>query len=208
MEKFKLKVEHREAKKPNLLRREGKIPATVYGHGIPSQAVQVDEREFSKLPPAAYSHIVELSGGKDAAVSALIRNVQRKPTTHQVLNIEFYRVQADRKLTVTVPLKFIGSSPAVAAGGQLVEVHQEAEIECLPGDIPDNIEVDLSLIELIEQGIHFSELKVPPVIKILNPADEIVVRVVAKKAVVEEKPAAAAAAPGAEAAAAPAPTPA
>jgi large subunit ribosomal protein L25 len=211
MEKFKLELEKREAKNPRSLRRDGKIPATIYGPGEASQSVQLSAREFSRLPAAAFSHVVELVAGSDKPISALIRHVDRRSTTAEVLNIEFYRVAADRKLTVTVPLKLIGTSPAVGAGGQLVEMFQEAEIECFPTDIPDFLEVDLSQIVEIEQGIHFSELKISDKIKILNPADEIVVRVVTPRAAAEETPAAAAAeaaataAPAAEAASAPPP---
>jgi large subunit ribosomal protein L25 len=197
MEKFKLKLESREGKTPNQLRREGKIPATLYGAQQPSENAQLCAKEFSSLPAAALSHIIELDfAGKK--VNALVRNVQRKATTHQVLNLELLRVLADRKLTVNVPLKFTGVSPAVQAGGQLVDVYQEAEIECLPGDIPDFIEVSIAEIKEIDQGIHFSQLKVSDKIKILNPADEIVVRVVAPRASAATKeeaaPAAAAAA--------------
>ncbi len=204
MEKFKLKLETREERKPNQLRRDGKIPATVYGPGSPSINVQVNEREFTRLPAAAYSHIIELEGGPDKkTVQAIIRHVQRKHTTHEVLNVEFYRVAADRKVTMNVPLKFFGESPAVAAGGQLIEGFTDAEVECLPGDIPDFIEVDLSTIVEIDSGIHFSELKLPKGVVVLNPPEELVARVVAKKAVVEEtKAAAAEAAPAAAAPAA------
>lgn len=211
MEKFKLKLETREASKPNQLRRDGKIPATVYGPGSPSVNVQLNEREFSRLPAAAYSHIIELEGGPDKkAVAAIIRHVQRKHTTQEVLNVEFYRVAADRKVTMQVPLRFVGESPAVAAGGQLIEGFAEAEVECLPGDIPDFLEVDVAMILEIEQGIHFSQLKLPQGVTVLNPPEELVARVIAKKASVEDKkeaaaatkaPAAAAKAPAAPAAA-------
>ncbi len=211
MEKFKLKLEARNIKSPNATRREGNIPATIYGPGIESESVQIDAKEFSRLPHAAYSHIIELAGADSKPVSAIIRNVQRRATTQQVLNIEFYRVSSDRKLTVQVPLKFVGTSPAVGLGGLIQENYQEAEIECFPADIPDFIEVDMSLIEQLDHGIHFSELTVSNKIKILNPADEIVVRVVTPRAVPtpeEEAKAAAAAAgaaaPAAAAAAAPA----
>jgi large subunit ribosomal protein L25 len=203
MEKFKLKLESRHTKSPIATRRDGKIPATIYGPGIDSESVQIDSKEFSRLPHAAYSHIIELTGS-DKPVNAIIRNVQRKATTQQVLNIEFYRVSADRKLTVQVPLKFVGTSPAVGLGGLLQENYDEAEIECFPSDIPDFIEVDLSLIEQLDHGIHFSELSVSNKIKILNPGDEIVVRVVTPRAIPtpEEEAKAAAAAAGAAAPAA------
>lgn len=204
MDKFKLQLEAREGKKPNQLRRAGKIPATVYGPGSPSVSVQVSERDFTRLPSAAYSHIIELEGGPDKkTVQAIIRHVQRRHTTQEVLNVEFYRVAADRKVTMNVPLKFTGESPAVAQGGQLIEVFSEAEVECLPGDIPDFIEVDLGQIVEVDEGIHFSELKLPHGVAVLNPPEELVVRVVAKKAAVEEPKAAAATAEAAPAAAAP-----
>ncbi|HEY9787705.1 MAG TPA: 50S ribosomal protein L25 [Candidatus Obscuribacterales bacterium] len=199
MEKIKLSVKAREEKRPNQLRREQKIPATLYGPGQPSENVQVDAKEFSRLPGAAYSHMIQLDFGNNKPVNAIIRDVQRKPTTHEVLNIEFYRVALDRKLTVTIPLMFVGESPAVAQGGQLIEVFQEAEIECFPGDIPDKLEVDLSVLEEIDQAIHFSDLKVSDKVKILNPLDEVVVRVVAKRIHEEEAPAAPEAAAAAEA---------
>jgi large subunit ribosomal protein L25 len=130
--------------------------------------------------------MIELETGK-GKINAIIRDVQRRGTTHEVLNVELYRVALDRKLTVTVPLKFIGVSTAVTIeGGQLIEVFQDAEIECLPGDIPDFIEADVSLITEIDQGLHFGELKVSDKIKILNPEEEVVARVVAKKAAAGE----------------------
>lgn len=189
MEKFKLKLEAREERKPNQLRRAGKIPATLYGPGVESENVQVDARDFSRLPAGAYSHIVELALPK-GNVSALIRNVQRSHTNHEVLNVEFYRVAADRKITVTVPIKFIGISPAVALGGQIVENFTEAEIECFPNDIPDAIEVDMAKITELDHGIHFGELQPSKSVKILNPAEEVIVRVVTPKAAAAEETAA------------------
>jgi large subunit ribosomal protein L25 len=190
VEKFKLKLEVRKGEdKPNQLRRAGKIPATLYGPGVASENVQIDAREFSRLPAAAYSHVVDLEGPK-GGVSALIRHVQRSHTSNEVLNVEFYRVAADRKITVTVPIKFVGVSPAVALGGNIVENFTEAEIECLPSDIPDAIEVDMAQIKELDHGIHFGEIKTPKGVSILNPLEEVVVRVVTKKAATEETPAA------------------
>lgn len=181
MERFKLALQARESMKPNQLRRAGKIPATLYGPDSKSATLQVEAIEFTRLPAAAYSHVIEL-GTPDGAVNALIRQVQRKHVSNEVLNIEFYRVANDRKLTVTVPLKFVGSSPAVAKGGLLVEMFQTADLECLPSDIPDFIEVNISQIVEIDQGIHFSNLTLPAGVKVLNPLEELVARVIPKKA--------------------------
>ena len=178
MEKIKLAVKEREDKKPNQLRREGAIPATLYGPGQKPVSVQVDAREFSRLPDAAHSHMIELSIGGKSGTNAIIRHVQRKSTTHHVLNVEFYRVALDRKLTLTVPLKLVGVSPAVALGNQLVELFQEAEIECFPGDIPDVLEIDMSKLVEVDDAIHFADVKLPKGVEILNPHDEIVAKVI------------------------------
>jgi large subunit ribosomal protein L25 len=185
MEKIKLAVKQREGKKPRQLRRDGFVPATLYGPGQDSENVQVDAKEFSRLPVAAYSHMIELDFGTKANVNAVIRHVQRRSINHNLMHVEFYRVRLDRKLTMSVPLKFVGTSEAVVLGGQLQENYQEAEIESFPGDIPDFLEVDLSLITEIEGAIHFADLKVSDKIKILNPADEIIAKVTAPRAVVE-----------------------
>ena len=204
MEKFKLAVAKREAKKPNLLRREGFLPATLYGRGVESENIQINAKEFSRLPAGAHSHMIELDiEGKK--VNAIIRGIQRHSTKDFVYNVELYKVALDRKLTVTVPLKLVGESPAVKLGGVLVENFQEAEIECLPGNIPEDIEVNLSLLGEVEDAIHFGQLEIAKDIKILNPHDEIIVKVVAPKAAPTPKEAAAAApktaAPAAKAAA-------
>lgn len=191
MEKIKLNVKERESKTPNQLRREAQLPATLYGPGEPSANLQIEEKEFSRLPVAAHSHMIELDYGAQKTINAIIRNVQRKAWTNKIMNVELYRVRLDRKLTVTVPLKFVGVSEAVTLGGQLIEVNQEAEIECFPGDIPDEIEVDLSSLKEIDQSIHFGDLKLNGAVEILNPLDEIIVKVVTPREAEapEEKPA-------------------
>jgi large subunit ribosomal protein L25 len=198
MEKIKLAVSKRETKKPNQLRREGFLPATIYGRGQESESVQINAREFSRLPASAHSHMLEVDfDGKK--INAIIRGVQRHSTKDHVYNVELYKVALDRKLTVTVPLKLVGESAAIKLGGMLVENYQECEIECLPGSIPDTIEVDLKLLAEVEDSIHFGQLVVPSDVKILNPPDEIIVKVVAPKAAPTPKEAAAAAAPAAAA---------
>lgn len=180
MERIKLKLEGRDKLKPNQLRSSGKIPATVYGPESKSRSFQIVRESFTRLPATAFSQVIELET-PEGAVKALIRHVQRKHVSSEVLNVEFYQVATNRKLTVTVPLKFISVSPAVGKGGLLVEMQNTVDLECLPGDIPEFLEVDISKIEEIEHGIHFSELKTPDNVKILNPHEELVARVVPKK---------------------------
>jgi large subunit ribosomal protein L25 len=195
MEKIKIKVQERVAGKPNQLRREKKIPATIYGQGEVSKNLQVDEKEFTHLPAAALSHIVELDYGNGKPTSALIKHVQRHAASNKILNVEFYKVRLDHKITIVVALKFVGAAGGVVKGGQLVESHMEAEIECLPNDIPDFIEVDLSKLEEIDDAIHFRDLVVSDKVKILNEPDDIVAKISEIREVVEEEPVVAEAAP-------------
>jgi large subunit ribosomal protein L25 len=191
MEKIKLKVKEREAGTPNQLRAQAQIPATLYGQGEPSKNLQVNEKDILHLPAAAFSHIVELDFGSGAPTNVLIRHVQRHAASNKLLNVEFYKIKMDHKITVVVPLQFIGTAGGVVKGGQLIESHVEAEIECLPADIPDFIEVDLSKLDEIDDAIHFGDLQVPKGVEILNAPDDIVAKVTEIREIVEEEPVAA-----------------
>ena len=181
-----IKASLRENKKPNALRASGFVPATIYGHGFKSQSVQINAKEFSKVPYKAYSHIneLEIDGQK---YPVLIRNVQLDPIRDKYLNVEFYRIKSDEKIKVKVPLNFIGHSPAVTAGGVLIVSLNEVEVQCLPKDIPDTIDVSLDQIVDIGQTIHASELKVLEHVHILAKPEEVIVHVeIPKTHVVEE----------------------
>ena len=191
-----IKAKTRSGEKPNALRRRGFVPATVYGHGFDSKSVQINAKEFSLIPYKAYSHINELEiyGGEKFPV--LIRNVQIDPVRDNFLNIEFYKIKSDEKIKVKVPLNYTGHSPAVVAGGVLIVSLNEIEIQCLPKDIPDAIDVNLEQITEIGQAIHPRDLKVSQNITVLNKPDEVLVKVeIAKTHEIEEVKEVAAAAP-------------
>ncbi len=187
MEKYKLKVSKRDQKTPNQIRREGNVPATMYGANQEPENLQFSAREFSRLPSSAFSHLLELEVSNGKPINVIIRHVQRKSTTGDLLNVEFYRVRMDKKITVTVPIKFSGTSKAVVEGAQLFEMEQEVEIECLPSDIPDIVEADLSMLTEVDAVILISDLKVSDKVKILNPHDAVVAKAAAPRAEEEEK---------------------
>jgi len=171
-----IKAKPRENKKPNQIRREGFIPGTVYGHGFSSKSVQINAKEFLKLPHKAYSHINELEvNGENLPV--IIRNVQIDPVSDQFLNIEFYCIKSDERIKVKVPLNYIGHSPAVLAGGVLIVSLNEIDVQCLPKDIPDFIEVNLEEIKEIGQTIQAKDLKVPDYIQVLTRPEELLAKV-------------------------------
>jgi large subunit ribosomal protein L25 len=158
MEMVEITVERREGQGKSAarkLRRTGMIPAIFYGPKRTTVAVRVSAEEFDeKLAHLEGSHLIRLvnDGGKDAELhdkAVLLREVQRHPTTDQILHVDLFEVSLTERLTVSVPLRFIGKAAGVVDGGILQPILREVEVECLPTEIPDFIEVDVSAL-----GIH------------------------------------------------------
>lgn len=191
------------------LRAAGRIPAVLYGAqkaGDPPapEAVAVDPKPFMRIlhSKSGLNTLITLKmqGASDTRV--LVRNVQLDPITHAPLHADFYRVNMDRKIKVTVPIALKGESRGVKQdGGVLDFVHREVEIEVLPANIPDAIEIDVTNLG-VGDAVHVRDLAADAAWTPVSDADMMIVHVVTIK-VVEETPAAAAA--GAEGAAAAAP---
>jgi len=147
------------------LRRLGdEVPAVVYGGKDPAQPITLEGREIKHAleNEAFYSHIVKLVvDGKDQDV--ILKDVQRHPFKPLILHVDFLRVSADQKLTTRVPLHFINEDtcPGVKLqGGVITHNITELEIQCLPQDLPEYIEVDMGEVNL-EDTIHLSDIKLP-----------------------------------------------
>jgi large subunit ribosomal protein L25 len=188
------------------VRVAGKIPAVLYGSGGDPVAVEVDPKQISRILFSESGHNtifdVEVSGHK--AAKAMIVDWQREPIKDQLIHIDMKRIALDKTLRVSVRVKLMGTPIGVkTAGGILDQVLREVEIECLPTDIPQHIDVDVSNLEM-HQALRVSGLPHSDKIKYLNAEDATVAHVVSIR---EEAPtqaetdAAAAAAAGAVAAA-------
>lgn len=165
-------------KKVKNLRREDFLPAVVYGAGVDSLPIVVPYTDFERVyRKAGESSLLKLNlDGKVRAV--LIHDVSRDPLRGSFLHADFYAVRMDRPLSVRVPFEFIGESPAVKnEHGILVKVMHEIEIEALPHDLPSHIQVDLSKLNSLESKIFVKDLILPPGVKAVAEADEIVVLV-------------------------------
>lgn len=185
----------KRTKKPDQIRKEKRIPAVLYGHGIPNIILDVDSVEFNKIhKEAGESTIVTLKIG-DEARSVLIYDIQKDPLAGSFSHIDFYQVKMDEKITVSVPLVFIGESPAVKElAGVFVRNFHEIEIEALPKDLPHEIKVDISVIKTFDDHIYVKDLPVSAGVEILAGAGEIVASVIAPRSEEEiaglsEKPA-------------------
>jgi large subunit ribosomal protein L25 len=186
-------------------RRGGKVPAVVYGgstDGTPTAtAIAVEPKALLKIlhsESGANTLIsLKLAGAGDTKV--LVKHFQLDPLTHQVLHADFYRVAMDRVIQVTIPVIVKGEPRGVKQQGGVLElIRREIEIECLPGDIPENVEVDASEL-MLNQGIRVRDIAVSPKWKALSDADMMLVHVIMPKAEEAAAPAEAAAAPAAAA---------
>lgn len=180
MDKITLKAKKRTllGRKVKKLRKEGLIPANVYGKKVKSEAIEVEEKEFTEVfTKAGETAIVNLVlDGKDHPV--LIHLVQHDPVTRFPLHIDFFQVDLKEKVTAKVPLVIVGESPAVKDKiGVLLHILSEVEIEALPADLLEKIEVDVSSLSAVDQLIKVGELKVSDKVKILTDANLDVVKI-------------------------------
>jgi large subunit ribosomal protein L25 len=188
----KLKAEKRviTGKKVKQLRKQGILPSTVYGQEMEPLTIQVNEKEVDEI----FSRIGE-SGLVDLIIDekvmpVLFRNPQFHPVIGNLLHIDCYKVNLKEKITSVVPLEFVGESEAVKAGNILVTVLNEVEIEALPADFPEKIDVDLSKLVDLESMITVADLDVDKkILELKTDTDQVIVKVEEPKA--EEEPVAA-----------------
>jgi len=157
------------------LRRESKVPGIVYGAGKDATPIEVDHKElwFKLKLEAFHASILDMElGGEKAQV--LLRDYQMHPFRPIILHVDFQRVAADRKIHMRVPLHFVNAeiSPGVKVTGGLVQhVLNELDIACLPKDLPEFIEVDLSTLQA-GHSLHLSAVKLPPGVEAMMGKDE------------------------------------
>jgi large subunit ribosomal protein L25 len=181
-EKIGLRVERRKVlgKRIKKLRKEGILPANIYGKNIKSLAVQVSLKDFLPVyKKVGETGIVEVKvSGEDKARPALIHNVQFNPTTDQPLHVDFHQVSLTEKITANIPIELTGKSPAVEQKiGVLIQPLNEVEVEALPTELPDQFTVDISSLKEVDQSITVGDLKLPTGVKILTSPKEILVKI-------------------------------
>ncbi|HEU4989531.1 MAG TPA: 50S ribosomal protein L25/general stress protein Ctc [Gemmatimonadaceae bacterium] len=178
------------------LRKAGQVPAVIYGHSREPQALTLDARDLGKLlERIAYaSTVIELTvDGKPSMT--LIRDIQRHPFKKEILHVDFQELVAGEKVTVSVPLVFVGTADGVRnSGGILDQVMHEVSIHVDPSSIPNHIDVDVTPLT-IGHSFHVGDLKLPEGVEVLDDEDATICVVTAPKAVAEEVPAGAEGAP-------------
>lgn len=204
METIELSVEPRHGSRKGAaraLRRSGKVPAILYGAKRSALLVAVDRKEFeAKVGSIAGTHLIRLmSPAEDLGGRlVLVKEMQRDPVQRTLLHTDLYEVDVNAKLALRVPLHLVGRAAGVELGGILQPIRREVEVRCLPTEIPDYIEVDVSALG-IHDALHLSDLKAPAGVEVVIDTDEAVVTVLPP--VVEEVKVAAAGEGAAEGAA-------
>lgn len=202
--KIELKATPRSVlgKKVSRLRRQGLTPANIYGHNVPSEAIQVATDDLRHvLREAGRNDIVYLRLDGGAPRPTFVRDVQRNPVSDAVLHVDFLQISLKEKVRLEVPIHLTGEAGAVEnLGGILVHGVDHVTVEALPTEVPSYLEADVSALDEFERSIHVSDLKPPPGVTILTDPDLVVAKVV-HPAVERAEVAEGEAAPAAEAAA-------
>jgi large subunit ribosomal protein L25 len=173
-----------KAAKAAVLRRTGMIPGVVYGAHHEAEAVEMPLTAFEKvLKEAGEATIVSLTGLGDS-LPTLIHEVDHDPVTNVPRHVDFYAVTKGEKVQVAIPLEYTGESAAVEAGGNLVKVLHELEVEADPMNLPHSISVDITALKAIGDKIHVSDLVLPAGVTLAVPPEEVVALI---QEVVEEK---------------------
>ena len=157
------KREERGTRESRRLRREGKLPAVMYGQGKAAVSLTISSRDGDRL--LQYGGLVTLAiAGRKRPVTAVVKEVQRNAITARALHFDFREVRADELITTSVPLEPMGEAAGVQHGGQFEQMVHQLSIECLPANLPEAMRVDISGMEL-DDVMHVSDLVWPEGVK-------------------------------------------
>jgi len=198
LETIEIQVEPREAGakgKAKQLRREGKLPGIFYGPKAESVPLELDRKDFlSRVAGLEGSRLIRIKSSSPLLAErvALVKEMQFHPVTGEVVHADLYEVDLSARIRVKVPLHFVGKAEGVVRGGILQPVVREIEVECLPMDIPEYFDVEVSSLD-IGHSLHVKDLSIPEGVTAVYESNLTLVTVVPPT--VEEAPAAAEVAP-------------
>lgn len=174
----KLKVESREVlgKTLNGLRKTGFIPAVLYGKNIESMSLAVPKKAFIKVhEEAGENAIIDLELPDNKTSQVIVRDTQYNPISDEIIHVDFFAPRMDKKIEAKVELEYIGESPAVKEqGGILIKSVDELEIRCLPKDLPEIVEVDISGLKNFDENIKVKDLKISDKVEVMADPETVV----------------------------------
>ncbi|HET9522266.1 MAG TPA: 50S ribosomal protein L25 [Candidatus Limnocylindrales bacterium] len=172
------------------LRRDGRLPAVVFGRGLDSTSVSIDTHAFDLLRrKTGPNALVDLSIGGEKPQPVLIHGVQVHPVTRRPLHVDLFLVRMTEELTVDVPLVPVGESTAVSTdGGTLLHGIESVKVKALPDHLPQSIEYSIESLVDFDTTIHVRDLAIPSDVTLLTDPEEVVAKVQAPRVEVEEEP--------------------
>ncbi len=180
MKRESLKVEKREVvgKKVKHLRRNGILPANMFGKGVKSQSLQLALKDFEEIYKKVHeTGLVDLSIGSEVH-PILIQNVQIHPITHTPIHADFFKVNLKEKVRASIPIIAVGEPKAVSEKiGVLLQPLSEVEVEALPADLPENLEINVEKLVAIDDNLTIADLKAPNGVEILAEPHEMIFRI-------------------------------
>ena len=170
------------------LRREGLVPAVVYGHGQPSESIQIDAREFDTLRRhTGPNALVDLRVDGARPRPVLVHRIQEHPVHRRVIHVDLFLVNMSEELTVDVPVVTTGASDAVdRQGGTLLHLLDHLKVRALPAELPQQLELDITPLDSFDVVLHVRDVALPPRVTLLTDPEEPIARVVPPR--VEEEP--------------------
>jgi large subunit ribosomal protein L25 len=190
VDELKLKATQREVwrKKTRFLRRQGITPTHLYGHNIKSLALQCNTDELQQLlAQAGKTRLIDLEIDGERPRSVFVREIQRDEVSRYLLHVDFYQVKKTEKIAVEVPIVLVGEAPALKGKGRML-THglTSLNIESLPGNVPPQIEVDLTRLEEVEQAIQVKDIVLDPEITVHADPEQLVAKISEVMVKVEE----------------------
>lgn len=185
-----LEVQERaqRGKQVQKLRKEGKLPAVVYGPKEDAKALTLDKRQFEKVFREAGESTIIVLKGLPQDTEVLVQDVTFDPAKGGPAHVDFYAIERGKELTTNVPLEFEGEAPAVKQGGSLTKVLYEVEVTCRPSKLPKHIVVDVSSLATFEDQVQVKDLELPEGVKIGHEPDEVIALVQEVQEEPEETP--------------------
>jgi len=167
-------------KKARFLRRQGITPVHLFGHSIESQALQCDTTQLKHIiAQAGLTKLIDLKIDHDRkSRSVFIKEIQSNSINRELLHVDFYQVRKGETIRIDVPIVLTGESPALKVKGRMI-THgvTSLHVECLPENLPSQIEIDLSQLEEVEQSIHIRDITLDPSVTVHADPEQLVVKV-------------------------------
>lgn len=194
MDRYQVTAKRREKTGKGIsrtLRRQGEMPAVLYGASIDNMPLSVDIHEIqlllNKVSPSQALLDLQIENGAQDKKTVMIKELQIDPVKFNYLHIDFYEVKMDQQISTTVPVVATGTSKGVEEGGILQIIRRELEVNCLPGDIPEQIEIDITDLD-VGDSVHVEDIKLKKEIEIPYETNFTILTVVSPAMEKEEVP--------------------